>query len=75
MLLEGARLMLVGMSTVFGFLALLVGLMSASAAVFRRLPGPQTELGEAVGDRSEVDARRRALALAVAHRARMEGPA
>ena len=34
MILEGVRLMLVGMVTVFGFLSLLVGLMAASASFF-----------------------------------------
>ena len=34
MLLEGLRLMAVGMTTVFVFLTLLVGLMHASAAFF-----------------------------------------
>ncbi len=34
MMLEGARLMVVGMFTVFAFLTLLVGLMKVSAAFF-----------------------------------------
>ena len=44
MMLEGLRLMLVGMFTVFAFLGLLVGLMKAQAAFFaanaHRFPEP-----------------------------------
>ena len=65
MLSDGIRLMAVGMVTVFGFLALLVGVMSAQAAFFRIFgdrfvdspPSVDGEEGEAV----------LALVLAAAH--------
>lgn len=49
MMLEGARLMIVGMFTVFAFLSLLVGLMKLSAAFFEanahRFPEAQPVAG------------------------------
>ena len=66
MLDEGLRLMVVGMSTVFAMLALLVALMHASAAVFARLPADD-ELS-ATGE--DGDALLVAVALAAAQRER-----
>ncbi len=67
MILEGLRLMAVGMFTVFAFLTLLVGLMSASAVFFERFAdrfpedaGEEPKVGRS-GNDGEV-----ALALAVA---------
>lgn len=64
MLAEGIRLMAVGMVTVFAFLTLLVGVMSAQAAFFRafgdRFADPPASGGE---DEEAV----LALVLAAAH--------
>jgi len=67
MLMEGVRLMMVGMFTVFAFLTLLVGLMKASAAFFEanahRFPDAAPDAPR--GSEAEL-----ALALALAHAAR-----
>jgi len=75
MMTEGLRLMAVGMFTVFAFLTLLVGLMSASAIFFERFadrfpdeptadPAAKRSAARAGGD-DEI-----ALALALAQAAR-----
>ena len=68
MRMEGVRLMAVGMFTVFAFLTLLVGLMKASAVFFEvfahRFP-------DAAGDAQRGRDAERALALALAHAARV----
>lgn len=43
LLMEGVRLMVVGMSTVFAFLALLVGAMQVTAVAVARLAPPPPE--------------------------------
>ena len=48
MLNEGLELMAVGMTTVFGFLMLLVGLMQISGAYFQRRP-PEASAEAALG--------------------------
>ncbi len=68
MLDEGLRLMVVGMSTVFAMLALLVALMHAAAAVFARLPNDD-EPSLAPGDADVLVA----VALAAAQRERERG--
>ncbi len=74
MMLEGLRLMLVGMFTVFAFLGLLVGLMKAQAAFFaanaHRFPeeAPRDSVGGRSG-RGQGDAEvAAAIALATAMR-------
>ena len=64
MLSDGIRLMVVGMVTVFGFLALLVGVMSAQAAFFRIfgdrfVDSPPSVDGEE-GEQRQHEERRRA---------------
>ena len=75
-MLEGVRLMAVGMFTVFAFLTLLVGIMKASAAFFEanahRFPeaepaGSASKRPNRAGNDDEI-----ALAIALA-RARREG--
>jgi len=67
MILEGLRLMAVGMFTVFAFLALLVGVMKGSAIFFERFAdrfpedAPQESTARQAGNDGEV-----ALALVVA---------
>ncbi len=63
MLIEGAWLMVIGMTAVFVFLALLVGLMNLSAVVLARWPDD-----DSTGDGE--DARRIAVAIAAAQRMR-----
>ena len=69
MMLEGVRLMAVGMLTVFTFLTLLVALMHASARFFaahaERFPDPVSDPDPGAGDESD-----RALAIALAWAAR-----
>lgn len=68
MMLEGFRLMAVGMFTVFAFLTLLVGLMKGSAAFFEKFADrfpEEASGGESVAARSGNDGEV-ALALAVA---------
>jgi len=67
MISEGLRLMAVGMFTVFAFLALLVGLMRASALFFEKYAErfPEEESGNTVVTRLGNDAEV-ALALAIA---------
>jgi sodium pump decarboxylase gamma subunit len=52
MLLEGVRLMVVGMLTVFAFLTLLVALMRASAAFFEAQAHRFPEDGEGPSERA-----------------------
>lgn len=70
MMIEGVRLMAVGMFTVFAFLGLLVGLMKVSAAYFEanadRFPEPEPERARA----SRADDGELALAIALAEAAR-----
>ena len=56
MLVEGLRLMAVGMVTVFAFLTLLVGLMHASAAFFEANAHrfPDDEPGPSPGNRKKT---------------------
>ena len=66
MMMEGVRLMAVGMFTVFAFLTLLVGMMKASAAFFeanahRFLEAEPVEPQQARSDDGDV-----ALAIALA---------
>ena len=62
--MEGVRLMVVGMSTVFAFLGLLVAAMHVQAAVVARwLPEPKPERGE-----QDDDAALAAVLAAVAAR-------
>lgn len=65
MILEGFRLMAVGMFTVFAFLTLLVGVMTASAVFFERFSErfPDDPSKEPAAGRSGNDAE---IALAVA---------
>ncbi len=70
---EGLRLMVVGMTTVFAFLGLLVMCMHASAAFFRVNAGwfaepaaPEPRLPTASGDDAEIAV---VLAAIAAHRA------
>jgi sodium pump decarboxylase gamma subunit len=67
MLIEGVRLMFVGMFTVFAFLTLLVGLMKMSAAFFEANAHrfPEDEPAEARPNRSNND-EEIAVAIAVA---------
>ncbi len=67
MMLEGFRLMAVGMFTVFAFLTLLVGLMKASAVFFERFADhfPEDTAGGSAAAGSGNDGEV-ALALAVA---------
>jgi Na+-transporting methylmalonyl-CoA/oxaloacetate decarboxylase gamma subunit len=64
MLAEGIRLMAVGMVTVFAFLTLLVGVMSAQAAFFRAFGDRFADPRGAEGDEDEAVL---ALVLAAAH--------
>lgn len=84
MLLEGVRLMAVGMGTVFGFLGLLVLLMQASAAFFRanaewfpepaRAPDPIAARSPTAPALEDEGARVAAIVAAIAaHRARRNG--
>ena len=71
MIVEGFRLMAVGMLTVFAFLTLLVCLMKASALFFEKFADRFPE--EAIGDPAEARAGNHeevALALALAQAAR-----
>jgi sodium pump decarboxylase gamma subunit len=67
MILEGLRLMAVGMFTVFAFLTLLVGVMKGSAVFFERFAdrfpeaAPQESKATQAGNDAEV-----ALAIVVA---------
>lgn len=67
MMLEGLRLMAVGMFTVFVFLTLLVGVMKASAVFFERFADrfPEDDSGEPATARSGNDGEV-ALALSIA---------
>ena len=70
MLMDGLRLMAVGMITVFAFLSLLVGMMSASAAFFEanahRFPDDADDAPTTgTGNNEEI-----AIALAVAEASR-----
>lgn len=67
MLLEGARLMAVGMFTVFAFLTLLVALMKASAAFFEAHAHRFPEAPETAGPSPRQDDGEVALALVLAH--------
>jgi len=73
MISEGLRLMAVGMFTVFAFLTLLVGLMSASALFFERFAdrfADETKIEPAkarVGNDEEI-----ALVIALAEAARLQ---
>lgn len=77
MLMDGVRLMAVGMFAVFAFLSLLVALMQASAAFFaanaHRFPEDEdaTEAGRTRGERG--DEGEVALAIALAEVARRGG--
>ena len=72
MMMEGVRLMVVGMFTVFAFLTLLVGMMKASAVFFERFAHrfpedePEESAAVRVGSRDEEIAL--VLAVAGAHR-------
>lgn len=71
MITEGVRLMAVGMITVFAFLTLLVGMMSASTVFFERFADrfPDDEPEEPAAKRSNRDAEvALAIAVAEAHR-------
>ncbi len=73
MMMEGVRLMVVGMITVFAFLTLLVGMMKTSAAFFEhfahRFPeDPTPEPGAVRGDPRDEEV---ALVIAVAEAHRM----
>ena len=67
MMLEGVRLMAVGMFTVFAFLSLLVGIMSAMASLVEanahRFPEEPPEVRPPAAGRGDDDV---ALALALA---------
>ena len=65
MLAEGIRLMAVGMVTVFAFLTLLVGVMSAQAAFFRAFGDRFADSSSS--DHGEDDEAVLALVLAAAH--------
>ncbi len=68
---EGLRLMVVGMITVFVFLSLLVGMMTASAAFFEAFADrfPEDAPNDVAPSRSNRDAEiALALAIAEAHR-------
>ncbi len=71
MMMEGVRLMAVGMFTVFAFLTLLVGLMKASAAFFEanahRFPEDESETAQS----TRADDADLALAIALAHTMRL----
>ncbi len=76
----GVEIMLVGMSTVFAFLTLLVGLMYASAAIFAGVEtaAPEQAPAPAVADASETalgqsDDIAIVLAVAEAWRRRSDG--
>ncbi len=62
-IIQGLQLMLVGMSAVFAFLTLLVGVMYASAALFASWPARVPE-GEA--PENEVPEDNEAIAIAIA---------
>ena len=71
MLLEGLRLMVVGMATVFVFLTLLVGLMHASAVFFEanahRFPDADSDDSGSGNARNDEEV---AIAIAVAEASR-----
>jgi len=71
MILEGLRLMVVGMFTVFAFLTLLVGLMKASALFFEKFADrfPEETKAEPAKARAGND-EEIALVIALAHAAR-----
>ena len=71
MLLEGLRLMAVGMTTVFVFLALLVGLMRASAIFFEANAHlfPEADADDSASGNSRID-EEVAIAIAVAEASR-----
>ncbi|HWV58133.1 MAG TPA: OadG family protein [Longimicrobiales bacterium] len=81
MILEGLRLVVLGMVTVFVFLILLVWLMSGSAWFFRRFghlfpePSPLASPTAAAVDAGGADRARVAAMIAAvhAHRARRRG--
>lgn len=73
MMMEGVRLMVVGMITVFAFLTLLVGMMKTSAVFFERFahrfpedPAPESPVSRGGPGDEEI-----ALAIAVAEARRM----
>ena len=74
-LVEAALLTLVGMTTVFGFLSLLVCLMHVSARIIERFPGaPEVEaLAEPVHVAIGGDDAKIAAVLAIVARQRGEG--
>lgn len=73
MMLEGVRLMVVGMFTVFAFLTLLVGLMKASAAFFEANAHrfPEEEPAAAKSQRSNDSKNDEEIAVAIALAAAM----
>jgi sodium pump decarboxylase gamma subunit len=71
MMMEGVRLMVVGMITVFAFLTLLVGMMKASTVFFETFADrfPEDAPDDPTPSRSNRDAEiALALAIAEAHR-------
>ena len=69
MLVDGIRLMAVGMITVFGFLTLLVAVMAAQSAFFQAFSGRFAD--EASGGAPPADDDEVALAIAIAHARRL----